>query len=144
VVRGDDDRVQGALAPRRAAPAEPAPTARAEATPVAVARTALGEPGALLTGAAVELRGILVHGADREVHPALPIDLGDLDLHVIADLNGVPDVVHPLVRHLGHADEALLDGEVLDEPAHGHAPRDRAHVDLTHLRLLRGTNGNIS
>ena len=66
----------------------------------AVAVWTLGEPGALLALPAAELVRVLAHGPDREVHAALPVDLGDLDLHVLADLHGVRDVADAVVRDL--------------------------------------------
>src|SRR5207245_9677591 len=72
----------------------------------------------------------LAHGADREVDPAHAVDLGDLHRHLVADVHDVLDAVHPLGRELAHAHEALFPGEVFDEGADAHDPRNLALVDL--------------
>src|SRR5258708_3453988 len=127
---------EGPRWPRGSAPPDAASAAGTEAAAVAVSRATLGEPGTLLARAPRELLGVLVDRADREVDAALPVHLGDLDLHVLADLDGIFDVVDTLVGDLGDPDQAFLAGEVLDERADGHDPGDLALEDLADLGLL--------
>ena len=56
---------------------------------------------------------------------------------MLADLHRVLDAVHARVRDLRDPDQAFLAGEVLDERADGHDPRDLAFVDLADLGFLR-------
>src|SRR5947208_3445917 len=79
----------------------------------------------------------LAHRAHREVDPALPVDLGDLDGHRVTDLDDVLDPADAILRQLGDPHEAFLAREVLDERADAHDPRDLALVDLADLGLLR-------
>src|SRR4029077_11076343 len=65
-----------------------------------------------------------------------PVDLGNLDLDLVADLDHVLDGVHALRRELADPHEAFLSGKVLDERTDAHDPRDLAVVDLADLGLL--------
>src|SRR5688500_3156003 len=137
------------LAPWRSAPAraEPPTAARprteaasagwaAAVTAPAVTAVALAEPLALRPCALFVLVAALGHGPDGEVHATHAVDLGDLDLHLVADLHEVLDATDAVGRDLGSAHEALLAGEVLHERADAHDPRDLPVEDLADLGLL--------
>src|SRR5688572_23714721 len=137
------------LAPWRSAPAraEPPTAARprteaasawaAAVAAAAVTAVALAEPLALRACALLVLVAALAHGPDGEVHAAHPVDLGDLHLHLVADLHEVLDASDAVGRDLGSAHEALLAGEVLHERADAHDPCDLPVEDLADLGLLR-------
>src|SRR5438093_621359 len=108
--------------------AESAATIAAFAVLIARALRAL----TLLVAVAV----LLAHRTDREIHAALTVDLGDLHLHGVADVHDVLNAIDPFGRELRNAHQDFLAGQVLDERAAAHDPRDLAVVDLADLRLL--------
>src|SRR2546430_449505 len=134
VSRGEAARLgEDSLAARRTAAPEATSVAARSRTAALVAVAVPLSLGALPCLVVVP---VLVHCADREVHPPHAIDLGHLDLDLVANFDRVLDAVHALRRELADADEALLAGEVLNERPDAHDARDLAVVDLANLGLL--------
>src|SRR5579859_6774594 len=75
------------------------------------------------------------HGGQREL--AALVDLGDLDLDLVADLDHVVDVLHALaagdLAQLRDVQQAVLAGQQRDEGAEGGGLHDRAQEALAHL-----------
>src|SRR6266566_6054857 len=134
VIRGKDEGEDEELSARRTAASEATPVAARSRT--ATALVALAVPLALGALAGLVVVTVLVHGPDREVHPAHAVDLGDLDLDLVADLDDILDRVHALGRELADPHEAFLPRKVFDERSDAHDPSDLAVVDLADLGLF--------
>src|SRR5581483_1185182 len=118
--------VTGATLARAALAAEAATRAAVAATIAALAasraRTAIL---AILAATGADVgRGLarLEQRAPREVDPALAVDLGDQDGHLVADVDHVFDARHPVVGQLRDVDEPFLAGQYFDERAERHQP----------------------
>ncbi len=85
-------------------------------------------------GPALGLR--LEGGGGREVDPAHPVDVGQLDLDLLPLLDHVVGGLDVLRREHRDVDEAFLAGQDLDERAEVHDPLHRALVDPADLGLL--------
>src|SRR5439155_696942 len=118
-----------------ASPATAAGTAAESAATIAAFAVLIARALRALT-LLVAVAVLLAHRTDREIHPTLTVDLGDLHLHGVADVHDVLNAIDPFGRELRNADQAFLAGQVLDERADAHDPRDLAVVDLADLRLL--------
>src|SRR5437588_721184 len=79
--------------------------------------------------------GLLKNRLAREVDAALAVDLGDLDVDLIADIDRVLHPLHPVLGQLADVDQAILVGHDLDESAEGHDAHHLALVVLANLDL---------
>src|SRR5439155_1102810 len=118
-----------------ASPATAAGTAAESAATIAAFAVLIARALRALT-LLVAVAVLLAHRTDREIHATLTVDLGDLHLHGVADVHDVLNAIDPFGRELRNAHQAFLAGQVLDERADAHDPRDLAVVDLADLRLL--------
>src|SRR5205823_13553822 len=116
---------------RRAAVAISAIAASASA----VAPRTATVPVAHDVAAARDSLGLLEHGLAGKVDPALLVDLGHLDVDLVAQVDRVLDPAHPLLGQLADVDQPIGVGHDLDEGAEGHDPDHLAAVGLTHLDL---------
>src|SRR4051812_20692724 len=87
--------------------------------------------------------GLLDHGDQAEL--AARVDLGDLDLHLVADLDHVVDVLDPLaageLAQLRDVQQAVLAGRQRDERAERRGLDDGAEVALADLGQLWRDDG---
>src|SRR5437667_3236297 len=120
-------------------PVELAPGSTVAATPVAAATAfaARAAPIAISNDpvAAGDAFGFLQDRLARQVDPPLAIDLGHLDVDLIADIHRVLDSLHPVLSQLADVDQAILVGHDLDESAEGHDAHHLALVILADLDL---------
>src|SRR5207302_8468828 len=77
--------------------------------------------------------GLLAHGLAREVHAALAIDFGDLDIDLIADIDRILHTLHAVLGQLADVHQPILVGQDLDEGAEGHDADHLAPVVLPDL-----------
>src|SRR5438132_12453434 len=77
--------------------------------------------------------GFLQDGLARQVHTSLAVDLGDLDIDLIANLDGILDALDPVLGELADMDQPVLVGHDLDERPEGHDPDHLALVVLTNF-----------
>src|SRR4029453_16345426 len=107
--------------------------ALATVTPVTRAAVTAVAPAGTVT--ALGGRRLLALGADLvEVDLAALVDVGDLDLDLVADVEEVLDLLDPLaVAHLGDVQQAVPPGDERDERAERGRLHDRAEELVAHL-----------
>jgi len=71
----------------------------------------------------------------REPHLAALVEAQELDLHLVAFLDDIGDLLHGPRRELADVDETVLGAEEVHERPEVHHLDDRALVDVSHLRL---------
>src|SRR3954469_14043144 len=99
----------------------------------------LGVRGLFAVGRGALAAGLLDHRHEAEL--AARVDLGDLHLHLVADLDHVVDVLDPLaaaeLAQLRDVQQPVLARHQRDERAERRRLDDRAQVALTDLGQLR-------
>src|SRR3546814_8074857 len=81
------------------------------------------------------LAGLLVDRLHAELDLAPVVEADDLDLDLVALLEDVGDLLHPIGLHLRNVDEAVAGAEEVHDGAEVDDLHDLAVVDLADLRL---------
>src|SRR4030042_929737 len=103
----------GSAVPPRATVGPSSPRAAPVGAPVGVAFL-------VVSPALLVALGLFQKEPTGEVEPALGVNLGDLDRHLVADLADVLDLSDAAPLQLGDVYQAVLPGEYLDEGAEVH------------------------